>query len=355
MTTSSLYSKPESTEERQEFYRRLGKSNAAPLWEVLADIVKREPRPSCVPALWRYEEMRPLVMESGGIITASEAERRVLILANPGNPHAPAVTQSLYAGMQLVLPGEVARTHRHTAAALRFILEGTGAYTAVDGERITMHPGDFILTPSWTYHDHGNPSSEPVVWLDGLDIPLVNLFETSFAEPYPDETQPVTRQDGDSLVRFGANMAPIEYRPERASAPLLSYPYARSREVLDQLHRNGPLHPCHGVKMQYINPATGGYPMPTIAAFLQLLPAGFRGERYRFTDATVFCAVEGHGQTRIGESTFEWQPRDIFVAPSWYPVSHEAEAESVLFSFSDRPAQKALGIWREEAPMAARQ
>lgn len=349
---TTFYNKPEVTAERREFYGRLNQQSAAPLWEVLSDIVRTEPRTACVPALWAYDEVRPLVMESGRIITAKEAERRVLMLENPGLRGQSRITQSIYAGMQLVLPGEVAPSHRHTAAALRFILEGEGAYTAVDGERTTMHPGDFILTPSWTYHDHGNPSREPVVWLDGLDIPIVNLFDTSFAEHHPAETQPVTRKEGDSLARYGGSLLPLEYQVSKRASPVLSYPYARSRAALTELHRNGPIDPGHGVKMQFVNPATGGYPMPTIGAFIQLLPAGFAGSSYRTTDATVYCCVEGSGRSQVGDRTLAWKEHDIFVAPSWWPVSHQAQQESVLFSFSDRPAQKALGIWREENPIA---
>ena len=253
----------------------------------------------------------------------------------------------------MILPGEIAPCHRHAASALRFVIEGSGAYTAVEGERTTMHPGDFILTPSWTYHDHGNPGGEPVVWLDGLDVPIVNLFDTSFLERYPDETQPNTIAEGDALMRYGANMLPVDYTPATSSSPVFNYPYSRSREALEQLYRDGPVHACHGVKMRYVNPATGGYPMPTIGAFLQLLPRGFRGERHRATDATVYSVVEGSGRTRVGDQSFDWGPRDIFVAPSWYPVSHQADQEAVMFSFSDRPAQKALGLWREEAPLRA--
>jgi len=350
MNPTALDAKPATSAEWQEFYQRLEGKNTAALWEVLAEIVPREPRPVCVSAIWRYEEVRPLLMEAGKRITAREAERRVLILENPGTRGRSRITQSIYAGLQLVLPGEIAPTHRHVASALRFVIESDGGYTAVEGERTTMRPGDFILTPSWTYHDHGNPGPAPVIWLDGLDIPTVNFFETSFAEHYPEETQPVVRQEGDSLVRFGAGLQPLEYHSPRRSSPLFTYPYSRSRETLDSLFRNGPLHACHGVKVQFTNPATGGYPLPTIGAFLQLLPAGFRGAPYRATDATVYCVAEGQGRTHVGQESFAWKEHDVFVVPSWSPVSHEALGESVLFSFSDRPAQKALGLWREQAP-----
>jgi len=329
-------------------YERLAAKNTAPLWEVLADLVAPEPRPGCVPALWRYDDIRTLLIEAGGLISAQQAERRVLVLENPGLRGASQIAPTLFAGVQLVMPGESAPTHRHSASALRFVLEsGEGAYTAVDGERTAMRPGDFVLTPSWTYHGHANAGDAPAIWLDGLDIPMVNLFGASFAEHHPDAEQPVTRPEGDALWRYGTALLPVDFTPGRRS-PMLSYPYGRSRETLDRLHRNGPLHPAHGIKMQYVNPATGGYPMPTIAAFLQLLPEGFVTKPHRATDATIFCAVEGRGASRVGGETLAWGPRDVFVVPSWAPVSHAADEEAVLFSFSDRPAQIALGLWREQ-------
>jgi gentisate 1,2-dioxygenase len=348
MDTAAFYTKPESSPERDAFNQRLGAFHAAPLWNVLGELVPVRPRPAAVPALWSYDDMRPLLMEAGRLITAKEAERRVLILENPGLPGASRITQSLYAGLQLIMPGEIARTHRHTASALRLVIEGHGAYTAVDGERTTMHPGDFILTPSWTYHDHGNPGDVPVVWMDGLDIPIVNMFDSGFAEHHPSETQPVVRAEGDSLLQYGANLLPLEFSTPRKSSPLFTYPYARSRETLDRLYRSQSLDPCHGIKLQFTNPATGGYPMPTIAAFIQFLPRGFAGASYRGTDGTVHYVIEGRGRTRAGDTTLTWKPRDIFVAPSWAETSHEADEDVVLFSFSDRPVQKALGFWREE-------
>ena len=349
MGAATLYPKPESSPERVEFYRRLKQCNAAPLWESLGDLIPARPQPACVPARWSYTEMRSMRMEAGRLISAREAARRVLILENPGMPGGSRITGSLYAGLQLVLPGEDTPTHRHTASALRFVIESQGGYTAVDGERTTMHPGDFILTPSWTYHDHGNPGSEPVVWLDGLDLHIVNLFDAAFAEHYPAEMQPVSRAEGDARLRYGSNMLPVEYTGRGLAAPIFTYPYSQCRETLEKLYKNGPVDPRHGVKMQYINPVSGGSPMPAIAAFLQLLPAGFRGQPYRSTDASVFCVPEGTGTSQIGGQTFAWKQHDVFVAPSWLPVSHSVEKDAVLFSFSDRPVQKALGIWREEA------
>ena len=211
-----------------------------------------------------------------------------------------------------------------------------------------MEYGDFVITPPWAWHDHGNLSGEPMIWLDGLDIPMASFYDASFAEGYGEDEQPVTRQTGDSQARYGANMLPVDYHQQELASPIFNYPYARSREALETMQRQQEWDPCHGLKMRYVNPVDGGYAMPTIAPFLQLLPAGFKTETYRSTDATVFVATEGRGRTIIDGQSFDWGPRDIFVAPSWKPVVHEADEESVLFSYSDRVAQQKLGFWREQ-------
>jgi gentisate 1,2-dioxygenase len=335
------------TPARAEFYQRIGASNLTPLWEVLGTLVPQQPAPACVPAHWDYEQIRPFLIEASSLISAREAERRVLVMENPGLRGSSSITRSLYAGLQIILPGEVAPSHRHTQSALRFVVEGSGAYTAVDGERTTMHPGDFIITPSWTFHDHGNPGDSPVVWLDGLDIPMIAFFDAGFAERHPQESQPLTRPEGDSLSRYGENLMPLEYVSVSKTTPVFCYPYGRTRRALEQLWNASVVDACHGLKMQYVNPTNGGYPTPTIAAFIQMLPAGFRGRSHRSTDGTVYSVVEGRGRSRIGDHVFEWKPKDVFVVPSWVRAAHEADSEAVLFSFSDRPVQKALGLWRE--------
>lgn len=333
--------------ERAAFYRRLEEDHLAPLWEVLHALVPKEPATPCRPAHWNYDRIRPHIFESGRLISAKEAVRRVLILENPGMRGQSSITRSLYCGLQLILPGEIAPSHRHTQSALRFIIEGSGAYTAVDGERTTMHAGDFIITPPWTWHDHGNPGAEPVVWMDGLDINILALFDAQFAEDYPEDCQPVTRIEGDSVARYGNNLRPLGPVPQGRTSPIFNYPYARSRETLDAISRGEPPDPCHGWKLQFINPLTGGFAMPTIGSYIQLLPKGFRSQDYRSTDGTVFSVVEGRGSVRIGGSAFAFEPRDTLVVPSWHAASFEAESECVLFSYSDRPAQVALGFWRE--------
>jgi len=340
---------PVETPERRAFYDKIDKDNMTALWTVMGALITPEPRSACVPALWRFDAIRTAMLEAGRLITAKEAERRVLVLENPGLRGQSKVTTDLYAGVQLVLPGEIAPAHRHTQSALRFVLEGDGAHTAVNGERTAMHYGDFIITPPMAWHDHGNESNDPVFWLDGLDIPIVQFLDASFSDHHDEDEQPITRPIGDADARFGSNLLPVDHRPGTAASPVFNYPYARTREALSVLAASGPWDPCHGLKMKYSNPVTGGYPMTTIAAFIQLLPKGFTTAPYRSTDATVFVAAEGRGQTRIGSDfVVDWQPRDIFVVPSWKRVVHESREDAVLFSYSDRPIQEVLGLFREE-------
>ncbi len=336
------------TPEREAFYEKIAGSNLAPLWERLHGLVTAQPVTPCLPAIWHYRDVRPYLMQAGGLISAEEATRRVLILENPGLKGHTSITHSLFAGLQLILPGEVAPAHRHTQSALRFIIEGKGAYTAVDGERTTMRPGDFVITPSWTWHDHGNDTQEPMVWLDGLDIPIVRLLDASFAEPGEAEMQAVARPEGDNAARFANNLMPVDWQPAVKTSPVFNYPYARSRESLDVLARNEDPDPCHGHKLRYVNPASGDFAMPTIGAFIQLVPRGFATRPYRSTDGTVFVAVEGSGESRVGDHILRWEPRDVFVVPSWAAVSHQASDEAVLFSYSDRPVQQKLGLFREQ-------
>lgn len=340
--------KPDSGAERKAFYDRIGTKNLAPLWEVLHGLITPEPSSRVRPAIWYYDEIRPHIMASGDLITAKEAERRVLILENPGLRGESRITTSLYAGLQLILPGEVAPAHRHTQSALRFIVEGDGAYTAVDGEKTIMREGDFVITPSWTWHDHGNDSDRPMVWLDGLDIPIVTHFDASFLERWSEDSQPVTRPVGDSYARYGQGLLPDGYESRGHTSPVFNYPYERTRAALETMRRTGEWDPAHGLKLRYVNPASGDFAMPTMATFMQLLPKAFASVPYRSTDATIFSVVEGGGTVHVGDETYRFGPRDHFVVPSWAWYRLSVDTDTVLFSFSDRPVQQKLDLWREQ-------
>ena len=339
---------PDALRQRADYYERIGAHHMTPLWEVLGALVPPQPRSPAHAALWRYADLRAQVMEAGRLISAAEAERRVLILENPALRGQSCITQSLYAGLQLILPGEVAPAHRHTQSALRLVLDGEGAYTAVDGERTTMRRGDFIITPAWTWHDHGNLGEQPVVWLDGLDIPIVRFLDAGFAEKSEAPSQQPLRPEGDALARYGSNMVPVDYRPGPAEPTrVFVYPFETTKASLLGIS-SGPPDAHLGFKLRYVNPATGASPMPTIGAFAQRLPAGFETRPVRSTDGTVHVCLEGEGEVSVDGQRWTFEPNDVFVVPSWHALQLHARRDALLFSFSDRPVQQALGLWREE-------
>lgn len=338
-----------SAEDFNRYYAKIGQKNLAPLWEVLKTLVTREPVTPVKPAQWKFSDVRPLLIEAGRMISPEQAERRVLILENPGLRGKSSITHSLFAGIQLVMPGEVAAQHRHSQAALRFILEGSGgATTTVGGERFEMYPGDLILNPTWYWHDHQNHTSEPVIWMDGLDIPIVTLFDASFMQHSNQKEQEVTQDMGISRARYGANMLPIDDAPTTPNSPLMRYPYEESRKALMQLKSSGECDPCHGIRMRYAHPQTGDWCMPTIGPAMQLVPKGLETKPYRSTDGAVFSVVEGKGHAIIGGEHYDLTPKDVFVVPPWAYRSFEADSDLVLFTFSDRPVQEKIGLWREE-------
>ena len=331
---------------RQDFYDRIAKKDMAPLWKVMNSVVTKEPVTHCAPVVWHYDDVKTLVLESGGLITAEEAQRRVLILENPAMQGQSKATNTMFAGIQMILPGEVAPAHRHVSSAIRFVLDGEGAYTAVEGEKAFMARGDFVITANWAPHDHGNPSEKPMLWLDVLDFPAVNFYEASFAEHFDDAMQKTTRQDGDSVSFYASGVLP-DGTPAMNRSPVINYTYARTRPIVERMMRAGDVDKRHGARVRYANPVNGGPVLPTMGAWLAMLPKGFKGEPYRSTDGTIFVCVEGEGSTTVDGKVLEWGPNDVFVVPSWKRYSHSAPDGSVLFSISDRPAQEALGIWRE--------
>lgn len=333
-----------------EAYAEMEGQSVTPLWEIFGTLVSPEPKPIGQAHLWRYDALRPLLMRAGAEISAEEAERRVLTLNNPGLDR-PGIAQTLIAGLQLVLPGEVAPAHRHTQGAIRFVLESTGGYTAVEGERCEMRRGDFITTPSWTWHDHENTGDGPMIWLDGLDVPMVNFFGAPFAEENDRAQQPIHRVDGDSAQRWGQGLKPYTDPDTDLGAkpysPIFSYPYARARAALMTLAASDPADPRHGWKLVYANPRDGGHVLPTLAAFLQYIPGGMTTAATRTTENTVYTVVEGAGVAQVGETALRFAENDVFVVPNWMPLALEAARDCVLFSYSDRAAQERLGIWRD--------
>jgi len=334
-------------EGRMGFYDRARSQNLAPLWRVLHGLVTEVPKSPAVPAHFAYEAIRPYLVEACDLIGTEEAERRVMVLENPGMPGQSKITPSLFCGLQIIRPGEIAPAHKHVASALRFIVEGGGAYSAIAGEKTIMEEGDFVITPSMTWHDHGNESDRLMVWIDGLDMHMVNLFSASFRSNFPGKTHPTLRPEGATMAEVGMNMLPDGFEHRSQTTPIFNYPYARTRDALFHLAKFREPDTCHGHKLNYVNPLSGGSAMPTISTAMRLLPAGFATEPFRTTAGTVFSVVEGSGTAQIGDLEISYKPKDIFVVPSWFSLVIRAQTESVFFTYSDQVAQEKLDFYRE--------
>jgi gentisate 1,2-dioxygenase len=337
------------TTTEQDFHERMHATHMYGLWE-LASQMTRHPEPKAVPYLWTASLIEAMVRESGEVVPVGE-ERRALQLFNPGLDGRWATTNTMIAAVQLLLPGEVARAHRHTPTAIRFIMQGEGAYTAVDGERVYMAPGDLILTPSWAWHDHGNETDKPVVWMDGLDVPLVQAMNAMFFEMYPVPQVPLTKPNNASVQLHGhisLNPTWVKERPQ--SSPLLLYSWETTAQSLASLrHLAGDPH--DGIALEYTHPQTGRSLLPTMACWIQMLRPGERTQAHRHTGSAVYYVVKGSGETIIGGCRFPWGKGDILVLPSWALHEHAnlAREDAVLFSIQDRPVLEALGLYQEDA------
>jgi gentisate 1,2-dioxygenase len=336
----------------QQLFAALEPLSLAPLWTRYHHMLTPTPQGKARPYLWRYAELRPHLLRAGELVSTTEAERRVLMLMNPGLEGVAAATPTLYAGMQLILPGEVARAHRHSPAALRVIVEGRGAYTAVEGERCLMEPGDLILTPPWFWHDHGNTSSEPVVWLDGLDLPLVGALDAVFTEHAAQLQHAITRPDDASTRLFHQpGLRPPGAPAQPLYSPLLNYKWTRTAAALAALPTSAAT-PYDELLLEYTNPYTGGPVLPTMGCTAQLLRPGSHTQAHRHASSSVYLVIAGQGYSVIDGQRFDWEPGDVFAIPSWACHEHanrSTTTAATLFAFTDAPVIKALGLYRDEA------
>lgn len=335
--------------------RDAAKEHIVPFWTVVDRAHPTEPQPAARPYVWKWETLQDLLFRAGELVDTSEgrAERRALSLLNPGLGGRYGTTHTLIAGVQMILPGEVAYAHRHTPDALRFIIEGNGAYTTVEGEKIRVQPGDLVLTPNWLLHDHGNESNESVIWMDALDVPLVNLLDVSFFEQFKGWKQELSKPTEDSLKRFGSGtLSPSWQKPStRETSPLLVYRWEPTLRALRQL-AEVDASPFDDVALEYRNPFTGGSVMASISCGIQLLRPGVHTCAHRHTSSVVYFVVRGRGYSLINGERFDWKERDFFVLPNWAWHEHVNESsseEAILFSVQDRPVLDALGLYREES------
>ncbi|WP_298648301.1 cupin domain-containing protein [uncultured Tistrella sp.] len=344
------------TPELAAYYEELAAREMGALWTVANDIEPWFPKPKSVPVIWRWQDVRPFVDRAPGLVRPEDAGRRVVMLVNPGRRDISAAVGLLYTGVQVMDPGECASAHRHMASALRFIMEGSGAYTIVEGERMTLGARDFVLTPNGTWHEHGvAEGGTRSIWQDGLDIPLMNALDANFYAVHPDlhqgETKPV---DGSAALWSGGIIQPTELRKnwQKPWSPVLKYAFEPAFEALTRAAKIHEGSPFDGVIMEYVNPLTGGPVMPTIGASLQLLRPGQHTRAHRHTGSIVYQVARGSGFSIIDGKRYDWSEKDIFVVPSWSLHEHANASESeeaCLFSFNDLPVMRALGIYHEEA------
>lgn len=345
----------DDTPELQRWYGEIEDRHMGALWTVANAIEPWFPKPSSVPVLWRYADTRPAVMRALELVKPEQAGRRVVMLVNPGGKAVSAACGLLYTGVQVMGPGEGASAHRHMASALRFIMEGSGAYTVVDGERIDLAARDFVLTPNGTWHDHNVDASGSVcVWQDGLDIPLVNTLDANFYAVHPDLRQTPTKPVDASYGLYGGGfLQPAGSRRAwtKAYSPLLKYPFEETYEALKRADHAGAGSPFDGVLMEYANPLTGGPVMPTIGASMQMLRPGERTRAHRHTGSFIYQVAKGSGHSVIAGRRYDWTERDIFCVPSWAPHEHAnaSDAEdALLFCFNDLPVMRSLALYHEE-------
>ncbi len=339
-----------ATTAETEFHERMHAAHMWGLWE-LASQMTRHPEPQAIPYMWKASVLEAMVREAGHAVPVGE-ERRALQLFNPGLDGRWATTNTMIAAVQILLPGGGARAHRQTPTAIRFIMEGTGAYTAVDGERVYMAPGDLILTPSWAWHDHGNETDKLVVWMDGLDIPLVQALNAMFFQFYSERQVPLTKPTNASVHLHGhASLTPTWVKERPQSSPLLLYSWDKTYQSLGML-RDAAGDEWDDLALEYTHPQTGKALLPTMACWVQMIRPGQRLKAHRHTGSAVYYVVQGSGETIIDGSRFVWERGDIITLPPWALHEHanrSARDAAILFSIQDRPVLESLGLYREEA------
>lgn len=333
-----------------EYRNGLTSQNLVPLWPNLrAALPYNIPSRRTKPMVWRYSDIRPELLKAGELTPIEKAERRVLVLANPGlgldNMQA---TPSIYIGMQLILPRETAPNHKHTPSAVRFVVEGEGGFTIVEGEKMPMEKGDLILTPSGLWHEHGHEGSGPVVWLDALDLPMVFALEASYA--LDGAPQKVRNQPDSSQTRYRrAGLVPYaSLRAQRPRYPLCRFPWKDTRDALQDLATvtdKGDV-----VQLAYVNPETGGECLPILGFSAIMLRPGETIRPVRRSASAVLHVVEGEGQAVIDDAQLTWGGQDTMAVPTHARVeitNRSSSKPAYLFQVDDAPMQKKLGFFEE--------
>ena len=332
-----------------EYVRAIHDLSVAPLWPQLRGLLPRnQPVRHTQPFMWRYQDVRPHLLRAGELTPIEKAERRVLVLCNPGHGLDKLVaTPTIYVGLQLILPGEVAPNHRHTPTAVRFVIEGEGGYTTVNGEKCPMHPGDLILTPALNWHEHGHEGSGPVVWLDALDLPFIYQMEASYAIEGPPQAAGAG-PDASQNRYLRAGLLPYASLGQalRPQYPQIRFPWQDVRQALGALASVTARD--EAVQLAYVNPETGRPCLPTLGFSAQQLRAGQDFSPRRRSASSVIHVIEGRGESEIDGVTLKWTQGDTLAVPTHAQVTHRATGrDAYLFHVDDAPMQRALGFYED--------
>jgi len=336
--------------ELEAFYAELANVSSDAFWNRANAIEPWEPQSRYRPTMWRYMVMRDLCLRAIDLVDPEKAGRRVITLMNDsdaGREHT-AVCGWLFSGLQAMKPGEITPAHRHTASAHRFIMEGGGAYTVVDGHHITLGKHDYVLTPNGCWHDHGVAVDGKLsIWQDGLDIPLMNCLEANFYAVHEAEAQTPAFPSDDLPLSYGSGLLPENREAwDKPYSPVMVYRWAQVHEALTNLASVTDPCPHDGYMIRYSNPLTGGWALKTMGANMQMLPTGFTGKAHRHTGNVVYNVAGGEGYSIIDGERFDWGEHDIFCVPSWAWHEHmnTGSEPAFLFSFNDFPVMDALGV-----------
>lgn len=332
----------------QDYRAAMTEAGVAPLWPMMRNVLPHDaPNPVTRSGHWSFQAVRPLLMRAGELTPVEKAERRVLVLSDPGRgTGAMQATSSIYLGLQLLLPGESAPAHKHTPSAARIIVEGRGGYTVVDGEKLPMQDGDLVLTPGGDWHDHGHDGDTPVIWLDALDLPLFVYLEGSYAIEGELQAQR-NRPDASEVEYRAAGLAPSRKLTSQVRRyPMMRYPWTQTEAALRQMAKYGE---GEVAELDYINPETGQDVLPTMGFTAMMLAAGQSEAPPLRSASAAFHVVKGRGTSLVNGQEIAWAPKDTFTAPVFADITHRAEEESFLVRIHDRPLQDKLGYYEERA------
>ena len=343
----------------EDFYRELAGKQMDALWRgPLPGVTGGEPRAPYPPHHWAWSEIRPMIARAGDLVEPGpDAERRVIQLIHPALGPVRSASHTLTANVQLVLPGEVAPAHRHTIAAIRYIIEGEVAITIVDGEPIEMRPGDLVLTPGWHWHGHTNHSNGPMIWMDSLDRPLTVALRQVRSESYPDSAQPLIKAPGDADARFGSGRMRPTGLPTSVISPVYSYPWSDTEPTLARLAAVGQVDPFDDVAFDYANPLTGGHVMPTMGCRMQMIRPRTHTHAHRHAYTSVYHIFRGSGSSVVDGVRIAWSAGDFLTIPpfAWHEHHNDGSDPAYLFSTIDAPVIDALGLGREDVHPDGRQ